>query len=72
MKVNKKTATIERIKANKAAYRRTQKQRAFVIDANNMKYAKSVDNFLKKVHQAYEISKNSRLVFRAPSSQERR
>ena len=58
--------TRQKIEANKAAYRRTQKQRTFVIDTNNMKYAKSVDNFLKKVHHAYEVSKNSRLVFRGP------
>ena len=59
-----KQTTRQKIEANKAAYRRTQKQRTFVIDTNNMKYAKSVDNFLKKVHQAYAISKNSKLLFR--------
>ena len=64
MVTNTESTTIKRIKANKAAYRRTQRQRTFTIDTENIKYAKAVDNFLKKLGRAYEVSKNSRLVFR--------
>ena len=59
-----KQTTRQKIEANKATYRRTQKQRTFAIDPSKLKYAKAVDNFLEKVGRAYESSKNSTLVFR--------
>ena len=59
-----KQTTRQKIEANKATYKRTQKQRTFAIDPSKIKYAKAVDNFLEKVHQAYAISKNSKLLFR--------
>jgi len=74
MKVNKKTTTIERIKANKAAYRETHfKTVTYTLSEEDKKMAQACADFIRKLDEAYEECRNhSTLVFRTFNSTKRR
>ena len=70
MRTNNHLTTRQKIEANKEAYIKAQQQKTIIVP-KDMQYAGSGLKFKRKLETAYEISKDSTLVFRSLSFEER-